>query len=106
MSPHKVNFFIKNQINRQAFAFLATANQHDNMNIVENRRKRLCKWFADKPIPQKEKSFLSQLMGGKASFGEKAARRIKRDYSMPFGYLDSNHQDCGSEMDVRENRAY
>ncbi|WP_226020231.1 S24 family peptidase [Serratia symbiotica] len=76
------------------------------MDIVENRRKRLRKWFADKPIPQKEKSFLSQLMGGKASFGEKAARRIERDYSMPFGYLDGNHQDGGSEMDVRENRAY
>ncbi|MGH2624310.1 MAG: S24 family peptidase [Sphingobacterium sp.] len=61
------------------------------MNTVDNRRKRLKEWFSDKSIPPKEKSFLSQLMNGKASFGEKAARRIERDYGMPLGFLDA---DC------------
>ncbi|MGF2654834.1 hypothetical protein ACQUWL_20290 [Serratia marcescens] len=56
--------------------------------IAENRRLRLKEWFAGKPIPSKEKSYLSQLMTGKASFGERAARRIERDYGMPQGHLD------------------
>ncbi|MFV8852446.1 S24 family peptidase [Serratia fonticola] len=72
------------------------------MDIVENRRNSLRKWFADKPIPPKEKSFISQLMGGKASFGEKAARRIERDYAMPAGYLDEVHLDAEPEIDAKD----
>jgi hypothetical protein len=45
-------------------------------------------WFAGKTLPEKEKSYLSQLMSGKASFGERAARRLERDYEMGAGYLD------------------
>lgn len=58
------------------------------MNITENRRKRLKEWFAGKTLPQSEKSYLSQLMTGRTSFGERAARRLERDYGMPEGYLD------------------
>jgi len=58
------------------------------MNMTDNRRMRLKAWFTDKTLPTKEKSYLSQLMGGKASFGEKAARRIENSYGMPSGYLD------------------
>jgi phage repressor protein C with HTH and peptisase S24 domain len=60
------------------------------MDIVELRRQRLRDWFKDPKnhIPPKEKSYLSQLMTGRASFGEKAARRIERDYGMDAGYLD------------------
>lgn len=58
------------------------------MNMTDNRRARLKEWFADKTLPTKEKSYLSQLLGGKASFGEKAARRIEGSYGMPAGYLD------------------
>lgn len=56
--------------------------------MTENRRERLKEWFAGKSLPAKEKSYLSQLMTGKASFGEKAARRIECTYGMPPGYLD------------------
>lgn len=56
--------------------------------MTDNRRARLKEWFADKTLPTKEKSYLSQLMGGKASFGEKAARRIESTYGMPVGFLD------------------
>lgn len=72
------------------------------MDIVENRRNSLRKWFSDKPIPPKEKSFISQLMGGKASFGEKAARRIERDYAMPPGYLDEVQLDVEPEVDTTD----
>ncbi|WP_130054858.1 S24 family peptidase [Serratia marcescens] len=58
------------------------------MDMTENRRERLKEWFAGKSLPAKEKSYLSQLMTGKASFGEKAARRIEGTYGMPPGYLD------------------
>ncbi|MGK3404165.1 hypothetical protein ACSLNT_28620, partial [Escherichia coli] len=45
------------------------------MQKKEIRRLRLKEWFKDKTLPPKEKSYLSQLMSGRASFGEKAARR-------------------------------
>lgn len=57
--------------------------------MTENRRARLRLWFSDKSIPPKEKSYLSQLMKGKAPFGEKAARRLETDYRMGGGYLDA-----------------
>lgn len=58
------------------------------MNTTENRRERLRAWFADKTLPANEKSYLSQLMTGKASFGERAARRLETTYGMPAGFLD------------------
>lgn len=58
------------------------------MDIVEIRRARLRQWFERRSLPEKEKSYLSQLMTGKASFGERAARRLEADYAMGDGYLD------------------
>lgn len=63
------------------------------MEIAEIRRNRLRLWFADRTLPEKEKSYLSQLMTGKASFGERAARRLERDYGMGVGFLDERPTD-------------
>ncbi|MGL9721778.1 hypothetical protein [Symbiopectobacterium sp.] len=63
------------------------------MDMKEIRRKRLKEWFSDRSLPTREKSFLSQLTTGKASFGERAARRIERDYGMPDGYLDTDNDN-------------
>jgi SOS-response transcriptional repressor LexA len=59
------------------------------MNISENRRIKLKEWFSSRSIPEGEKSYISQLINGKASFGEKAARRLEVTYCMPIGFLDS-----------------
>lgn len=59
------------------------------MDIVDTRRARLRLWFTNRTLPASEKSYLSQLMTGRASFGERAARRLERDYGMDPGYLDS-----------------
>ncbi|KLS59460.1 hypothetical protein M743_11570, partial [Neisseria gonorrhoeae NYC_2011_05_13] len=40
-------------------------------------------------MPVKDKSLLSQLMSGKASFGEKVSRRLEEEYGMGSLYLDS-----------------
>lgn len=66
------------------------------MEIADIRRARLREWFATRSLPEKEKSYISQLMGGKASFGEKAARRLERDYGMGEGYLDLAPQTEGA----------
>lgn len=58
------------------------------MEIKEIRRARLTKWFSARSIPAKEKSYISQLMSGTGSFGERAARRLERDYGMGDKYLD------------------
>lgn len=55
--------------------------------MIELRRKRLKEWFDGKTLPEKEKSYLSQLINGKASFGEKAAKRLEGAYGMPADYL-------------------
>ncbi|WNJ81649.1 hypothetical protein RJE46_10615 [Cedecea neteri] len=60
------------------------------MDKKEIRRLRLKEWFADKAIPEREKSYISQLINGKASFGERAARRLEREYGMLSNYLDSD----------------
>lgn len=59
------------------------------MNLTDNRRKNLKRWFSDNSVPAHEKSYISQLISGKASFGEKAARRLEDTYGMGSGYLDA-----------------
>jgi len=61
------------------------------MTASEVRLKKLEKWFEGKPIPVKDRSFISQLRGG-ATFGERAARRIEKDYGMPAFYLDTDEE--------------
>jgi hypothetical protein len=53
------------------------------------RRLNLKNWLANNEVPQKEKSYFSQLVNGGASFGEKAARRLESQYKMGVGYLDT-----------------
>lgn len=57
------------------------------------RAINLKRWFAGKTIPNKEKSYISQLINGKSSFGEKSARRLENDYGMPEFYLDKTEQN-------------
>lgn len=57
------------------------------MDIKEKRRLRLQEWFADKTLPIKDKSYISQIVTGKSGLGEKGAARLEREYNMPSGYL-------------------
>lgn len=68
------------------------------MSTKETRIARLKEWFSGKTLPANEKSYLSQLMKGSASFGEKAARRLEATYGMPDGYLDSVAQEADGRM--------
>ncbi len=77
----------------QVFANLVFANHNLVMKIQDVRRSQLKKWFSSHKIPEKEKSYISQLISGKSSFGEKAARRLEKDYKMPPKYLDSEDDD-------------
>ncbi|MBP2171001.1 hypothetical protein J2125_004193 [Erwinia toletana] len=72
------------------------------MDIREIRRIRLKEWFTGKPLPENEKSYLSQLINGKSSFGEKAARRIEHDYGMPLKHLDTlmNGVDTAFQLEL------
>lgn len=58
-----------------------------NKDTASVRRANLKQWIEKYGTPPAEKSYFSQLING-ASFGEKAARRIERDYKMGEGYLD------------------
>lgn len=73
----------------QAFASSDITKQTEGMETVEIRRARLKAWFKDRTLPEGEKSYLSQLINGRASFGEKAARRLEKTYKMPDRYLDT-----------------
>ncbi len=69
------------------------------MDMKKIRQARLSEWFKDKTLPTKEKSFISQLINGKSSFGEKAARRLERDYGMPPGFLDRGSEPNQDEIE-------
>lgn len=58
------------------------------MEIKDIRQLRLKEWFADKKLPPKDASFISQVIGGKF-IGEKAARRLERDHGIPHLFLDT-----------------
>lgn len=70
------------------------------MSTDEIRRTRLRQWFENRSIPSKEKSFISQLITGKSSFGEKAARRLENDYGMGERYLDKTPEQEKNELDM------
>jgi hypothetical protein len=70
-----------------------------SMEISDIRRAKLKQWFEKRAIPPKEKSYLSQLMTGTASFGERAARRLERDYGMDKGYLDGGEAQSGQDTE-------
>ncbi|WP_308028579.1 S24 family peptidase [Neisseria bergeri] len=70
--------------------------------LKEIRIENLKKFFEDKTLPTKDKSLLSQLMSGKASFGEKVSRRLEEDYGMGSYYLDSTpNSPIGSDDDYQ-----
>ncbi len=91
------------------FAYLDFTNQNAYMEMKEIRRQRLKEWFSDRSVPEAEKSYLSQLMNAKASFGERAARRLEVTYHMPQGYLDRPFDDSSgakllNRLDSRQER--
>lgn len=62
----------------------------DKNTLTLIRRDNLKKWFSDKVVPEKDRSYVSQLISGKTpSFGEKAARRLEMENNMPPFYLDT-----------------
>ena len=75
------------------------------MNIADNRRQKLKEWFSSRSIPEGEKSYISQLINGKASFGEKAARRLEATYGMPIKFLDLGALSS-KEIDIESNPDY
>ena len=73
-------------------------------DLQEIRRRNLKEWFSERPIPKKEKSYISQLINGKTSFGERAGRRLEQSYSMPKFYLDQiNHPIDVGNVDFNSN---
>lgn len=58
------------------------------MDMKEIRRLRLKEWFAGRKLPQKDSSYISQVINGK-NIGEKAARRLERENGMPDMFLDT-----------------
>lgn len=74
-------------------------------DVTSTRRQKLRIWFSANPIPKEEKSYLSQLLSGKASFGERAARRLESEYGMPAGYLDDGAEAPDTESLLLPGRA-
>lgn len=58
------------------------------------RRERLRTALAGRQIRPEDKSYISQLLSSKVAFGEKAARRLERDYLLPAMSLDQPFDEC------------
>lgn len=74
------------------------------MDEYDHRRRQLKKWVAVNGTPAKEKSYFSQLLGGDAPFGEKAAKRLEEQYGMGRGFLDSDSEPAANEVRMRTAR--
>ncbi|OBX00459.1 transcriptional regulator [Gallibacterium genomosp. 1] len=71
----------------------------DRKTLTEIRRENLKVWFSDKVMPEKDRSYISQLISGKTqSFGEKAARRLEAENGMPEFYLDVRNVEKDQEI--------
>lgn len=71
----------------------------DRKTLTEIRRENLKVWFSDKVMPEKDRSYISQLISGKTqSFGEKAARRLEAENGMPEFYLDVPNVEKDQEI--------
>ncbi|MGE6916725.1 S24 family peptidase [Achromobacter kerstersii] len=71
------------------------------MTIQETRRANLRAWVQQNGAPSKEKSYFSQVLSGTAPIGERAARRLERDYRMGEGFLDTpQHGDTKPTPDA------
>ncbi|KNY09505.1 hypothetical protein AKG08_17310 [Achromobacter piechaudii] len=57
--------------------------------MQEIRRANLRAWVQQNGAPSREKSYFSQVLSGTAPIGERAARRLERDYRMGEGFLDT-----------------
>jgi transcriptional regulator with XRE-family HTH domain len=67
----------------------AAALLDDSVSDIQDRRRaNLRIWVDAHGTPPKEKSYFSQLLAGTASFGERAARRLEKDYNMRPALLD------------------
>lgn len=71
-----------------------------NNQLRETRAKNLRLWFSGKTVPSKEKSYISQLINGKSSFGERSARRLELDYGMPQFYLDKTDNNATMQVNI------
>lgn len=79
----------------------------DKNAITKVRRENLKKWFSNKTVPEKDRSFVSQLISGKTpSFGEKAARRLENENNMPPFYLDTPQSAESITSNVKEVGAF
>lgn len=63
------------------------------MTTQEIRRANLRAWVQQNGTPSKEKSYFSQVLSGTAPLGERAARRLEKDYRMGEGFLDTPQGD-------------
>lgn len=61
------------------------------MSIQDTRRANLRVWAQKHGTPSKEKSYFSQILSGTSPIGERAARRLERDYRMGEGFLDAEN---------------
>lgn len=62
------------------------------MSIQDTRRANLRAWVQKHGTPTKEKSYFSQILSGTSPIGERAARRLERDYRMGEGFLDAESE--------------
>lgn len=82
------------------------------MEASDIRRERLRNWIAEQfdgriaslcryyDLPPSMASYISQLLSGTRSFGERAARNLERKCRRPVGWLDAADEDHGQGLPI------
>lgn len=104
VSPQAVNNWFKyGHVSKDAAQRIATAlnlsvdwllygESSEVLNHQSIRRINLGKWFAEE-IPEKERTYIQELISGESPLTYKVARRLESDYGMPYMHLDSGDEN-------------
>lgn len=78
--------------------WLLNGDPNDILTIEQVRMKRLKQYIENGSLKIEDDPFFEEILSGKKSINDNVARRIERDFSLPFGSLDYDPERATSSI--------
>lgn len=78
--------------------WLLNGDPNDILTIEQVRMKRLKQYIENGSLKIEDDPFFEEILSGKKSINDNVARRIERDFSLPFGSLDYDPERAPSNI--------
>ena len=110
VTPQAVNnWFSRGELGRESaqqiadvlkisIAWLLYGDPNDNFTIEQVRMKRLKQYVENGSLKIEDDPFFEEILSGKKPINDNAARRIERDFNLPFGSLDYDPERAPSNL--------